>query len=123
MKDFSTKNLIRLLPIAEDFKKLLLEQIDIISSDKKSELDELIWDAYYALYKLRLDRNIQKALDDESENGEKIDQDFYIRIKNKTEAEMQQLKPADLDQEELKETRQKLEEVLQNEKADSTNQN
>ncbi len=86
--DFSTKSIINVLPLEEEEKVKLIESLDHLSPDKKFDLERLLWRAYRQLYQIKLDTNLQLAFKDAYDGKEQLDTDFYKRVQEKTEKEM-----------------------------------
>lgn len=85
----TTKDIIQLLPYTEDFKRDLLEKFDGMDPDQKFNIVEIVWDTYTALYNMKLEENMQLAIQKAADKQETIDKDFYARIKAQTDQEMQ----------------------------------
>ncbi|MBI3955165.1 hypothetical protein HY338_01870, partial [Candidatus Gottesmanbacteria bacterium] len=81
--------IIRILPLDKKIQEKLLEGFDKLSPDKKFSLEEIVWDTYEAIYKLKLQENIGLALLRAKSSQEKLDEDFYKRAKQQTEKEME----------------------------------
>src|SRR5207302_2359918 len=86
----TTQNIIKMLPFDEDFKIQLLENFDIFTQDQKHEIENIVWNLYMKLHDLKLQENTLLAMERVKNNEEKIDEDFYTRIKEKTEKDMEQ---------------------------------
>ncbi|MBI2074504.1 MAG: hypothetical protein HYT83_01560 [Candidatus Levybacteria bacterium] len=84
----TTKEIIKLLPFEDKFRLELLEKFDSLNPDQKFNMEQILWDAYFALYKLKLDENLQLAFLRAKENQEKLDKDFYKRVEEQTEKEL-----------------------------------
>lgn len=85
----TTLNIIRMLPFEKQFQTKLLEGFDKLSPDQKFALEEIVWDTYEAIYKLKLQENIGLSLLRAKSNQEKLDEDFYKRAKQQTEKDME----------------------------------
>ncbi len=85
----TTLNIIRMLPLDRKFQAKLLEGFDKLDPDQKFALEEIVWDTYQAIYKLKLQENIGLALLRAKSNQEKLDEDFYKRAKQQTEKDME----------------------------------
>ncbi|HUD44746.1 MAG TPA: hypothetical protein VMR41_04345 [Patescibacteria group bacterium] len=112
MTDLSTENLIKMLPLGDEVKTQLLEKFDTFSEEQKVDIDEALWDGYYELYQLRLQENIQFALNSENNVESKLNSDFYSEMVKKTEEQMQQEERKDVERFDLSTTRGKLEEAM-----------
>lgn len=85
----TTLDIIKMFPFEKEFKIHLLEQFDTLTPDQKFSLEQILWDTYEALYKLKLEENLQQAFSRAKINKEKLDSDFYARVKQQTEKEME----------------------------------
>jgi hypothetical protein len=88
--NLTTKDIIRLLPLDPPFKQDLLNRYDTLTADQKFEIEQMVWDVYDELYQLRLEANTEEAFIRVQEQQEAFDEDFYKRIKEKTDNEMMQ---------------------------------
>lgn len=90
MKRITTKDIIKILPFETAYKTGLLSEFDSWTDDQRLNIEEALWNAYDALYELRLQENTKLALMQAGQNQEKLDQDFYKRVREKTDKEMQE---------------------------------
>lgn len=86
----TTKDIIKILPFDNEFKSELFNSFDRLDADKKFNLEQILWDAYSAFYELKLKENTQLALLRAKDNQEKLDHDFYKRVREKTDKEMEE---------------------------------
>lgn len=86
--NITTKEIIKILPFDKKFKFELLEAFDTLSPDQKFNIEQILWDSYFALYKLKLDENLQLAFLRAKENKEALDKDFFNRVEQQTEEEI-----------------------------------
>lgn len=84
-----TKDLIKVLPFDEAFKADLLGGYDNFDPDQKFNIDRILWNTYYALYDLKLEENTNLALLRAKDGQETLDKEFYKRVKEQTDQEMQ----------------------------------
>ena len=103
-----TKDIIKILPFDEKFKKELLESFDKLDVDRKNNIERLLWATYDALYNLKLQENLRIAFDEAGRNQEKLDKNFYSRVKKLTDDEMSQVGVQDIQAMDLDITREKL---------------
>lgn len=108
----TTKDLIKILPFEDKFKKDLLESFDSLSPGRKLNIQLMLWDTYYGLYDLKIEENISIALKEAEENREKLNKDFYKRVRDLTEAEMNQLTAEDIKALDIDMAREKLSEII-----------
>lgn len=85
----TTKDILKILPFEENFKKNLLDNFDSLDQDQKFNIERLIWDTYDALFELKLEENLQIALLAAKNNQEKLNDELYARVEELTEREMQ----------------------------------
>lgn len=85
----TTKTIIKSLPFEQSFKHELLEQFDALDADTQNAIARIAWDTFYAMYQLKLEENTQLAFVKAQVNQEKLDKDFYQRVKEKTQKELE----------------------------------
>ena len=85
----TTKDIIQILPFEDSFKKQLIADYDSLTPDQVYSIGQIIWDAYGAIYQIRLDKNTREALMLVEDGKESLDKEFYKRIREKTNLEMQ----------------------------------
>lgn len=110
----ATKDIIKILPFDPAFKQRLLGEYDLLDPDDKYNIDSILWDAYDALYALKLDENILLGLQRVKEGLEPIDEDFYKRMRDKTEQDMQTEEVAQTTSVDLSDVRSKLSQMIPN---------
>src|SRR5579872_2526472 len=108
----TTLDIIKLLPFEENYKRSLIDAFDSLSEDQRYEVTELVWSTYGALYRIKYNANMEKALSEIADQRITLGNDFYKKIKEKTDQDMdklesQQSTPINLDQ-----TRQELQNIL-----------
>jgi hypothetical protein len=108
----TTVHIINILPLDEEFKKKLSEKLPSLSDETRYEVVETLWDAYYALYEIKLQENTDKAFLRAANNQERLDKDFYKRVQEQTEKDMLEGTQETVTEVDLSETRQKLEEIV-----------
>ena len=85
----TTKDIIKILPFKQEFKDNLLNDYDQLTADQRFSIERLVWDLYDAIYESRLEENMQKAFERAKKNEEKLDHEFYERIRKQTEMEFE----------------------------------
>ncbi|QQG40745.1 MAG: hypothetical protein HYV37_00230 [Candidatus Levyibacteriota bacterium] len=85
----TTKSIIKALPFEEQFRLDLINKLDSLSADQKFTIEQILWDAYFSLYDLKMDTNLKLALERAKNNEETLDKDFYKRVEAQTEKEME----------------------------------
>jgi hypothetical protein len=110
----TTVDLIKFLPIESDIKKELLESYENYNPDKKYNIGMMLWAVYDALFAFKLERNLEIAYEEAANNREKLDENFYQRVRELTISEMNQLSTEDIKAAELNIAREKLSELIDN---------
>ncbi len=117
--DFTTKTIIKILPFEKEFKEQLLLAFDSIDPDRRITVERALWDLYDAIYELKLQENIDLALQNALVNKEKLDPEFYKRIKEQTEMEILSSTATAATQVDLTQAREKLEQLLKEKQTDT----
>lgn len=107
-----TKDIIKILPFDEKFKKELLESFDKLDVDRRNNIERLLWETYFTLYDIKLQENLRIALEEVARNQEKLDKDLYNRVKKLTNNEMNQVSEQDIRDMDIDITREKLQELI-----------
>ncbi len=113
-----TIDIIKILPFDEDFKKELLESFDSFDVNKRNSIEVLLWQTYFTLYDIKLQENLEIALEEAGRNQEKLDKGLYMRVKRLTNNEMNQVSAKDIKDMDLDTTRDKLAELVSARKAE-----
>lgn len=108
----TTKIIIQVLPFDQSFKDDLLQRFDSLSDNQQLDITNLVWSTYYALYQLKLEENLDLALEGALDGNVKFDKDLYKRVSEETQRQMTEEVNETADSEALSETRQKLQEIL-----------
>lgn len=108
----TTKDLITIIPFEDDIRADLLAQYDSLSGERKYLIDKMLWDAYDALYELKLQENMQRAFIEAKEGKQKLDPEFYKRVKQKTEEEMTKVDVLKVEQTDLDAARKAMEQIV-----------
>lgn len=87
----TTKDIIKILPFDEEYKNQLFLEFDELDENRKSALTDILWEGYSAYYKLKLEANIKSNLSilPEGTKREKLDENFYKKMVQKTEEELE----------------------------------
>lgn len=110
--DLSTKDIIKILPFEKTFKDSLLDRYDSLDEDQRFSIERLVWDLYDALYELRLETNLNIALENATSRKDKLDEELYKRVREQTEKEMLTSEVEEVKTVDLEHTREQLEELL-----------
>lgn len=108
----TTKDVIKILPIEEDVRVYLLESVDGSDPDRKYLAEKLVWEAYDTLYELKLEENMQLAMVGTKQGQERLDKDFYKRVREQTEKEMQEEAIQNTEKVDLSEARKAMEKIV-----------
>ncbi len=111
--DITTKGIIKALPFDNEFKTNLLSTIDSLPSGQKLVIEQLLWQAYYVIYKLKIQENLQLALQKVKGNQENLDKDLYKRVVEQTEKEMDEEFLKGMEQTDLTAVREKIQSIIQ----------
>ncbi len=108
----TTKDIITVLPISDTIKRSLLDQWESMDQDAKFDIEQILWDAYDAIYDITLEENINLELIKASQEEVKLDNEFYKRMREKTDKQMQESNVLKKDTSELQLVREKLEKFI-----------
>lgn len=108
----TTIDIIKILPFEDGFKKSLLAEFDQLEFNKKFDMEQVIWNTYEALYKIKLQENLDVALSQFGTGDEKLDPEFYKKIQEQTHQEMQSESVQVSTDVDLDATREKLQELI-----------
>jgi hypothetical protein len=112
----TTQDIIKLLPFDEGFKSDLLGSWDSLSTDQKLTITDVVWEAYGEFYNARFEKNMSIAMADVAAGKANFSKDFYKKVKEQTEQEMQQLEEK-MPEMDLSDTRAALQDLLKTEKS------
>lgn len=84
----TTREILQLLPMDEDFRKELLETFDSASEEQQFRLSLVAWQQYYAYKNLKLKENIQVNLAKPATDTDAPGEDFFQKVEEKTEKEL-----------------------------------
>ncbi len=87
----TTKDIIKILPLDEEYKNELFLGFDELEEDVKSNLTDMLWEAYITYYNMLLEKNIQEGLllAAEGKGEQRLDGEYYKKMVKKTEDELQ----------------------------------
>lgn len=108
----TTKDIIKILPFEKQFKTNLLGQFDGLSIDQKFSLEQILWETYVAFYNLKLEENIKLALLRAKDNQEALNKDFYKKVQEQTDEEMQQEATKNIEAKDLEAARIAMEKIV-----------
>lgn len=84
----TTEGIIKALPFDEAYRTELLQSLPTLDPDKKANVEQILWDTYFAFYKIKFDENMQLELGNMAQNNLPINDEFYARVTQKTEEDM-----------------------------------
>ena len=108
----TTLDILKSLPFDQEFKNRIVDGFDKFNPDQKFVIENVIWEMYNAIYKLKLNRNIEIALKKVIKEHLPTDKSFYTKIKQETEKEMDLEFYKNVEQTDLSRVRSKLEEIM-----------
>lgn len=86
--ELTTKDIIKILPFEEAFKRDLLDRYDNLAPDERYTVEQLLWDLYDEIYTLKLQGKIEAALEPGSTSKFPLDDEFYRNVKQEVDEEM-----------------------------------
>lgn len=108
----TTKDIVKNLPLPEELKNELLTNLDSYDPDVKFKIVQALWDTYTALYYLKLEENMRLAFYKAQQNQEKLNKDFYKKIRKQTQQDLQTDLAGLKTSSELSSIRQKIEKLI-----------
>ncbi len=109
----TTKEIIKILPLEKTVKDDLLNKFDQLDPNRKYDIEHIVWDAYMALYKLRVEKNIQLSIKQARDGQKMADKDFYRQVREQTEKEMKEDLAKGMSHDELTQVREKIQTIIQ----------
>ncbi len=105
-------DILKILPFEEAFRNSLLDNFEKFSPDQQYAIEDIIWDTYDSLCKLKLEENIELALQKAKDGEENLNEGFYDRIKQQTEKELEESFTTAVAAVDLSETREALQDII-----------
>lgn len=109
----TTLDIIKFLPLEKKFQADLITKFDTLTPDQKFDIEQMVWNTYEVVYKLKLEENTKIAFLKAEERQEKLDESFYARIKDQTVKEIESDFFKDTAQSDILDIRAKLEKIMQ----------
>ena len=109
----TTQTIIKSLPYEESFKNDLLANLDRYGTEQRYQITKIVWDTFFALYRYKLEDNLENALAEVEQGKRKISPDLYKAVEEQTAKEMENELVKTTTKVDLDETRRKLEELMQ----------
>lgn len=116
----TTKDIIKILPFEEQFKNDLLGRFDGLSPDQKFTLEQILWETYAVYYDLKLEENIQLALQRAKDNQEPLNNDFYKKVREQTDKALQEETSQQASEKDLEAARVAMQKIVQEMKLANT---
>lgn len=110
--NITTKDIIKILPLEATLKASLLAEYDTLDPDRKLAIADTLWETYDTLFNLKLEENIKLALLQAKDTKETLGKDFYQRIREQTEKEMQQEQAVSVETVDLSAARSAMEKII-----------
>lgn len=110
--DITTKDIIKMMPFEEAFKTELLGKFDSLGADERYEVERLLWGLYDAIYTLKLQGKIEMAMSPDAAVKVALDQNFYKKIRDEVEQEMDSEATSTIDSADLQAAREKLQSMI-----------
>lgn len=108
----TTKDIVKILPFEEQFKNNLLNQFDGLSIDQKFSLEQILWETYVAFYNLKLEENMQLAFLRAKDNQEPLNSNFYKKVQEQTDEQMQKEAGQHIQEKDLEAARIAMEKIV-----------
>ena len=108
----TTQKIIEMLPFDNEFKTQLLGDWDKLTVDQRFNIERLVWDAFGDIYNTRLKANLDLAMLKVAKKEDTFDPDFYKRVKQKTEQELEEQLADETTTTDLSSTREELEKLI-----------
>lgn len=84
----TVKNILTMIAKDATSAAKYIADFESLGSDERFLAERAIWDAYDALYDARLEANFQLAMEDVKNGKEVLDEEFYKKVREKTEKEL-----------------------------------
>ena len=91
MNQFTTKQLLQILPMSEDIRKNILEKYDSLTEDQKLEINKICWLMFFELYNDKTQQEFQKTLSDFKNSKRPLKNTLYQDIGNDVYMELRKI--------------------------------
>ena len=112
MNKINTKTIINYLPFPSDFKLGLLEKYDSLPNEEKNRIADLVWEAYGAVYEIKVRNNLDKLIAEADAKGQKTDDTFYKQAVDRTDEEIRTGLASETEVADLSEVRKSMELIV-----------
>lgn len=96
----------------ESAARILIEKFNTLNDDERFEVSNKIWDLYDLMYDGRLQVNLQKALNEVAANKKELSPDFYKKVKEETDKEIEKQFHEDTTSVDLNSVRDKISKII-----------
>lgn len=88
--DLTIKDIVHVLPFDDAFKVYILEAINTLDLERKISIERIMWDLYDIILTLKFEENVQDVLEKAKQTNVQVEltDDFYSKIREKTQQEM-----------------------------------
>lgn len=123
MTNISTKTLINFLTFDPKLKLELLESYDTLPIDEQVRITRAVWGAFDDYQELKVQENFEKGLLLADKNSSQIDNDYYKKINEQTEKEIDEALANSQQSADLTGVRKSMEQIVREINASKTPQN
>lgn len=105
-------DIIKVIMTDEPLKMEIIDRYDLLTPSEKFKIDSIAWDAYYKLYNVRLECNLELQYENVKEGIEQLGDDFYARALKKTDEQMKDEFDKSLNNENISIARKAIEKIM-----------
>lgn len=91
MQKFTTKQLLKILPMSEGLRKEVLSRFDSLSEDQKLEIKKICWLMFFELYNDKVEYEFKKTLLAVKDKKGKLKSNLYQKIEEQTHNELRSI--------------------------------
>ena len=108
----TTQQIVNMLPFEAKDRLDILEMLEGNDPDKKFNIEQMLWDAYYAMLELKEEENFQKSMAKALKNEENLNKDLFPKIEKESEEELQKEVVEQSEKADLSEARAAMEKII-----------
>lgn len=108
----TTENILKMLARDSNQALKLVEIFNAFDDDQKYLAEKKIWDLYDELYDVRLKSNLQKAFAEVKKGKRNLSADFYKKVKEETDKEIEKQFHQDTTSVDLNSVRDKISKII-----------
>ncbi len=112
MIQLTTKTIINFLPLSGEVKLDLLEKYDKLSREEQLRISDVVWQAYYSIYDIKIKENFDKAIAEAEMTGHEPDKTFYGKVVEETDREIEEKLASSSEIEDLATVRKSMELIV-----------